>query len=144
MGGEPAMHQSPAYTEFHPRWYRTRVSTYWWLWQRRYMQFVLREISSTFAAWFVVMTLWQVHALLSGPEAYARFAHRLEHPLVLALNVVSFFFVVLHTITWFNLAPKAMVLRVGAKRVPGAVLVASNYGAWLVLSAMVTWFVLGD
>jgi fumarate reductase subunit C len=142
MAEEPAMDESPAYTEFHPRWYRPRVSTYWWLWQRRYMQFVLREISSTFAAWFVVVTLYQVHALLSGPVAYGRFAHRMENPLVLALNVVSFLFVVLHTITWFNLTPKAMVLRVGGRRVPGALLIASNYGAWLLLSAIVARLVL--
>jgi fumarate reductase subunit C len=137
MAERLAMHESPAYTEFHPRWYRPRVSTYWWLWQWRYMKFVLREISSTFAAWFVVVTLYQVHALRSGPAAYSRFALRLENPVVLALNVVSLFFVVLHTITWFDLTPKAMVLRVGGRRVPGALVVASNYAAWLVVSAIV-------
>ena len=144
MSDEPAMHGNSAYTEFHPRWYRPRVSTYWWLWQRSYTQFVLREISSTFAAWFVVVTLFQVNALLQGPAAYAQFSLRMKQPVALALNIISLFFIVLHTITWFNLTPKAMVLRVGGKRVPGALLLASNYGAWLVVSAIVAWFLLGS
>ena len=46
---------------------------------------------------------------------------------MLALNVVSLFFVVFHAITWFNLAPKAMVVRVGNTRVPGLLIAASNY-----------------
>ena len=38
---------------------------------------------------------------------------------VLSLNVVSLFFVVFHAITWFNLAPQAMVIRVGGKASAG-------------------------
>lgn len=136
------MGQNTGYTEFHPRWYRPRVSTYWWLWHWRYMQFVLREISSTFAAWFVVVTLFQVHAVMAGPAAYARFTAGMQQPLVLVLNIISLFFIVLHTITWFDLAPKAMVLSLGGKRVPGALLLGANYGAWLAVSAVVAWFLL--
>ena len=36
------------YTEFHPRWYRRRVSTYWWLKQRSHLAFILRELSAIF------------------------------------------------------------------------------------------------
>jgi fumarate reductase subunit C len=133
----------PAYTAFHPRWYRARVSTYWWLWSWPYTKFVLREISSIFAAYFVVLTLFQIHALGRGPEAYARFEARLSSPLVVLLNLIVLAFVLLHTITWFNLAPKAIVLRVGGWRVPGALIAASNYGAWLVITAIIAWFVLG-
>jgi len=41
----------------HPRWYRKRVSTYWWLQRWEYLRFVLREISSVFVAIFVVEML---------------------------------------------------------------------------------------
>lgn len=134
---------TPAYTEFHPRWYRPRVSTYWWLWSWPYTKFVLREITSIFVAFFVLITLFQIRALGRGPEAYARFEARLHSPLLLVLNLVVFAFVLLHTITWFNLAPKAMVVRVAGRRVPALLIVASNYGAWLVISAIVAWFLLG-
>ena len=47
------MSSTPSYTLYHPRWHRTRVSTYWWLGRRRYFLFILRELSSVFVAWAV-------------------------------------------------------------------------------------------
>ena len=41
---------TPQYTEYHPRWYRKRVSTYWWMGSWKYMKFILRELSSIFVA----------------------------------------------------------------------------------------------
>lgn len=133
----------PGYVAYHPRWYRTRVSTYWWLHQWSYAKFVLRELSSVFVAWFVILTLVQIRALRQGPEAYAAFWRWMSHPLILALNVLSLFFVLFHTITWFNLAPRAMAVRVGSKRVPELWIAAVNYTAWLVISVVVGWFLLG-
>ena len=135
--------RGPTYTEFHPRWYRTRVSTYWWLWKWSYAKFVLREISSIFVAWFVVLTLVQISCLSKGPAAYAEWQERMRNPLLIALNAVTFFFVVVHAITWFNLAPRAMVLHVGGKRVPDLVIATANYLAWAVVSAVVAWTILG-
>jgi fumarate reductase subunit C len=130
------------YTEHHPRWYRERVSTYWWLWRWRYLRFVLRELSSVAVAYFVAVTLLQIRALLRGPEAYATFTERLGSPLLLALSAVSFLFVLYHAVTWFHLAPAAMVVRLRGRRVPAWAIVASNYAAWLAASAAVAWLVL--
>jgi fumarate reductase subunit C len=130
------------YTEFHPRWYRERVSVYWWLGQRQYLKFILRELSSVFVAIFVIFTLLQLRALLGGPEAYARFEHWLQRPAVVALSLISFFFVLLHTITWFNLAPRAMAVRVRGKRLPDLLIAAPNYVLWLVISVAVAWVIL--
>jgi fumarate reductase subunit C len=125
------------YTLYHPRWYRRRVSVWWWLQNRTYAGFVLRESTSVFVAFFAFVLLWQVRAVVQGPEAYARFLARLESPLFVVLHLVAFFFVLLHAITWFNLAPAAMVVRLGGTRVPDWVIVAANYAAWVVLSAAV-------
>ncbi len=135
--------RAPAYTEFHPRWYRTRVSTYWWLWKWPYLRFVLREISSIFVAYFVVFTLLQIRAVSRGAAAYAAFEHRMRNPFLLALNAVSLFFVLFHTFTWFNLAPRAMVMRLGGRRVPDAVIAGANYVAWAAVSVGVAWLILG-
>jgi fumarate reductase subunit C len=132
----------PIYSEFHPRWYRPRVSVYWWLGQWQYLKFILRELSSVFVAAFVVITLFQLRALRHGPEAYARFQHWMQTPLAIALSIISFFFVMLHTITWFNLAPRAMPIRVRGKRVPEFLVAAPNYAFWLVVSVAVAWLVL--
>jgi succinate dehydrogenase subunit C len=134
--------QTPRYTPYHPKWYRTRVSTYWWLRQWSYSKFVLRELSSIFVAYFVLITLLEIRALSRGPQTFAGFQKSLANPLVLAVNVVSFFFVLLHTITWFNLAPRAMAVRVGGKRVPEFLITSTNYAVWFVISGMVAWALL--
>jgi fumarate reductase subunit C len=125
------------YTPYHPRWYRRRVSVWWWLESRSYTGFVLRELTSVFVAFFALVLLWQVRALGQGPEAYSRFLARLQSPLFLALNGVSLLFVLFHSVTWFNLAPTAMVVRLRGKRVPDLVIAGANYAAWVVLSAAV-------
>jgi len=118
------------------------MSTWWWLGRWSYLRFVLRELSSVFVAWFVILTLLQIRALERGPADYSEFQEWLRSPLVLALDVVSFFFVIFHTVTWFNLAPKAMAVRVGGTRVPGALVAAPNYVAWLAISAAIAWLLL--
>ena len=130
------------YTPYHPRWYRPRVSVYWWLGEWHYLKFILRELSSVFVAVTVIETLMLIRALRSGPDAYARFLECMRNPWVVLLNVVSLFFVLFHTITWFNLAPSAMPVRMAGKRVPDALVAAPSYVAWLVISVFVAWLVL--
>jgi fumarate reductase subunit C len=129
-------------TEYLPKTFRTRVSTYWWLERWSYSKFILRELSSVFVAWFVIMTLLQISALKRGPADYVEFERWLRNPILVALNAISVLFVVFHAVTWFNLAPKAMAIRVGGKRVPGVLIAVPNYFAWLLISAAITWLVL--
>ncbi len=131
------------YTEYHPRWHRTRLGTLWWLRRRSYLVFILRELSSVFVAWYVVYLLMLIHAVGQGNEEYQRFLHRAANPWIVLVNVVALIFVMFHAITWFNLAPKAMVVRLRGKRVPPAWIAATNYLAWTVVSAFVAWRVLG-
>ena len=127
------------YTPYHPRWYRRRMSVWWWLKNRAYAKFVLRVMTSVFVALFAVLYLWQLRALAQGPDAYARFMARLKTPLFLTVDIVALVFVLFHTITWLNLTPTAMVVRVKGKRVPDTIVAGSNYVVWVVLSGVVAW-----
>ena len=137
------MSEQPVYTPYHPRWLRSRPSTYWWLKRRAYLAFITRELSSIFIAWFIVYLLLLIRAVSQGETSYRQFLDWSRHPLVLLLNVVTLFFVLFHAVTWFNLAPKAMVVRMGGKRVPASVISASNYLAWAGATALVLWLLLG-
>ena len=128
---------APMYTEFHPRWYRPPISTYWWLGKAAYVKFILRELSSVAVAWTVALTLYQISALVRGPEAYLTFTDRMSSPVMIAVNVIAFAFLMLHSITWFNLAPKAMVVRVGGRRVPAALISGPQFLAWIAASAII-------
>jgi fumarate reductase subunit C len=138
------MSERPVYTEYHPRWIRPRTSTYWWLGRKSYLAFILRELSSIFVGWFVVYLLLLVRAVSLGESSYQEFLSWSARPAVLTLNIVSACFIVYHAITWFNLAPKAMVVRVGSTRVPGFLIAGSNYLAWAMASALVGWLLLGE
>ena len=139
--------RSSNYTEYHPRWYRPRVSTWWWMGRWSYLKFILREISSVFVAWFILELLMLIHALSSGQgafpqQAYEEFLIWLRNPIVVFVNVLSLFFVVFHAVTWFNLAAAAMVVRVKGKKIPGVLIAGSNYAAWIVVTAIIAWFLL--
>ena len=86
------MIERSAHTEFRPKWYRPRLSIYWWLSRWSYVKFMLRELSSVFVAYFIVITLLQVRALTLGPSSYARLQDWLGNPLVILLNIVGLLF----------------------------------------------------
>ncbi|MFD0360305.1 fumarate reductase subunit C [Nocardia sp. GCM10030253] len=125
-----------------PRLYRKPISTFWWVRRRSYLIFVLRELSSVFVAWFVVYLLLLVNAVSSGSEEYQRFLDWSARPWMLALNSIALLFVLLHTVTWFNLAPKAMVVRVRNRRVAPVVILGLHYLLWGLLTAITLWVVL--
>lgn len=119
--------------------YRQPVSLFWWTRRRSYLVFVLRELSSVAVAWFVVDFLLLVTAVHRGPAAYAEFLDWSATPLILLVNLVALAFVLLHAVTWFNLAPKALVVRMRGQRVPPRMIAAGHFGAWLVVSAVVAF-----
>jgi fumarate reductase subunit C len=131
------------YTQFHPRWYRRPISTWWWLGKRTYLAFILRELSSIFVAWFVIFMLLLVRAIGQGDAEYQRFLDRVDHPLVVLLNLVALAFVTFHMVTWFDLTPQAMGVRVGGQRIRPSWIMASQYAAWLIVSAFVLWLLVG-
>jgi fumarate reductase subunit C len=125
------------------RLYKPKVPLLWWLRRRSYTAFVLRELSSIFVAWFVVFLLLLVRAVGRGPAEYQRFLDWSASPWLVALNVVSLAFVCYHAVTFVNLTPQAMVVRLHGRRVPPRPLAGSIYLAWLLVSAFLAWLVVG-
>lgn len=122
--------------------YRRRVPVLWWLRKRTYFVFVMRELSSIFIAWLVLYLLLFVRAVGNGEAAYEEFLDDAAAPWLVAINVIAFAFIVLHTVTWFSLTPQAMVVRLRGRRVPGVAIIAAQYAGLAVVSAFVAWLVL--
>ena len=133
------MTEAHAHTPFHPRWLRRHVSTYWWLQSRSYFLFILREASCLFVAWTVVFILLLVRAVAQGPASYQAFLEWSAARPILLLNIVGIAFLVLHAITFFDAAPRALVVHMGRKRVPGSLIAASHYAAWAAASVATFW-----
>ena len=123
------------------RLYRRPVSTWWWTRKRSYFVFVMRELSSIFVAWFVAYLVLFVYAVGRGEAAYRSFLDWASSPWVVALNLVALAFVLLHTVTWFNLTPQAMSVRVMDRTVPSFHIIAGQYTGLVVVSGFVLWLV---
>jgi fumarate reductase subunit C len=132
-----------AYRPYHPKWHRERMPIFWWLGQLAYVKFITRELTSLAVGYGAVLLLAEVWALGRGAAAHARFLHFLAAPPVVAFHLLVCAALCFHTVTWLNLAPKALVLRLGGRRLPDGAVVAGHYLAWLVASGVVVWWLRG-
>ena len=132
----------PQYRQFQPKAYRPEMRAYWYFDRWPYLKFILREASSIFVAWFAVVILLQLNAVISGPTAYANFQRWMATPAVFIVNVISFVFICFHAITWFMLVPRVMARQVLERPTPDLMSAAPSFGIWLVASVIVALFAL--
>jgi fumarate reductase subunit C len=133
---------NPEYKLYHPKWYRRRMPIFWWLERTSYVKFIARELTSVAVAYAALVVLAEVWALGRGEETFDRLNRALASPPWLAVNALALAALLYHTVTWLHLAPKAMVVRVGGRRVPDAALLAGQYLGWLAATALVAWLLL--
>ena len=118
------------------------MSVFWWVYRWIHIRFILRELTSICVAAYVVVLLFYVRSVLAGPEAFEELTTFLQSPLMIGLHVTALGGLIFHSITWFNLAPKALVVKIGERNVPGTIIVILNYGGWVVVSLVLTWLLL--
>ena len=123
-------------------YYRPITNT-WWLKRKPYILFMIREITSIFVAGYCVFLLLLIFKLGQGAIPYETFIANLKSPLSIGLHLVSLAFVLYHTITWFNLTPKILVLYKGEDRVSQSLIASVFYSGWVIVSVIITWLLLG-
>ena len=123
--------------------YHRPVSNTWWLKRKTYILFMIRELTSVFVAGYCIFLLVLVYKLTQGADAYGDFMAALKSPISVALHLITLIFVLYHTITWFNLTPKILVLYRGEERIPQGLVAWTFYVGWVVVSVIVAWLVLG-
>ncbi|MDC6121029.1 fumarate reductase subunit FrdC [Serratia rubidaea] len=97
----------------------------WWQKLGFYRFYMLREGTSVPAVWFSILMIYGVFSLKGGAESWAGFVGFLQNPLVLLINIIALLAALLHTKTWFDLAPKAANIVVnGEKMGPGPIVKA--------------------
>ena len=123
--------------------YRRPVSNTWWLKNPNYRFFMYRELTVVFILAFLIIFLWFLASLARGPEAYNAFLQRLSSPWSFLFHTLALIAACFHSSTWFNLTPKAVVVRKGEEKLPDAFLIAPNYVGWLTISVIIfliaTW-----
>ncbi|MCH8272400.1 MAG: fumarate reductase subunit C [Candidatus Marinimicrobia bacterium] len=127
------------YIKYHPRWHRTPIPVFWWLRKWVYIKFISRELTSIAVASFAMVLLFQVRALIQGPQAYSEFTKLLSTPVSVILHSIALILLLFHSVTWFSLAPKALVVRIGKWRIPDRVIIGLNMFAWILISIVIGW-----
>jgi len=117
--------------------YHRKMPATWWLTQRSYFLFMLRELSSVFIAAFLVVYLFQIYQLSNGPGAYSAFAQKLSSPGWIFFHLVALLFALYHSITWFQSSAVVLPLRIGKRCISRPMVLALHVGAWAIVSLVV-------
>jgi fumarate reductase subunit C len=117
--------------------YHRKMPATWWLTQRSYFLFMLRELSSVFIALFLVVYLFQIYQLSKGPDAYSAFAQKLSSPGWILFHLVALLFALYHSITWFQSSAVVLPLRIGERLISRPIVMALHVGAWAIVSLAV-------
>ena len=133
---------NPKYRPYYPRWHRQRVPIFWWLRNWSYAAFMARELTSVFVAYSAIMLLVLVLAMDRGVAVYRQVMDFLATPVVIAAHVLVLLIVLFHTITWLNLAPLAIVVKLGDRKVPATAVLIGHYAAWVVCTGIVAWLLI--
>jgi fumarate reductase subunit C len=122
--------------------YRAPVSPGWWRELRFYRFYMLREGTAIPALWFSLELLFGLYALKGGPEQWQSFVGFLQHPIVLLLNLVSLAAALLHSKTWFELAPKAAIIMVKDEKLKPQPIIIALWIVTLIVTLAVLWLAL--
>src|SRR5262249_50702015 len=76
----------------------------WWLHNKQLMLFMLRELTSVFVAGYAVYLLF----LIGYRNSPAKFAELARSPGAIFFQIIALPFLIFHSVTWFNLTPKAI------------------------------------
>src|SRR6266498_2991905 len=117
--------------------YIRKVKRSWWLGHRRYVVYMVRELTSLFVGLYCAVLAVGLVRLAQGHGAWDGFLALLSSPLGVLFQLICLAFAAYHSVTWFALTPKAMPLAVRGAPVPAKAIVGMHYGAWAVVSLIV-------
>jgi fumarate reductase subunit C len=109
----------------------------WWLGHRRYVVYMIRELTSLFVALYSALLVVGLVRLAQGRAAWESFMAALSSPPGLAFQLLCLSFAVYHSVTWFAVTPKAMPLVLRGARVPDTTIVGVHYAIWGLVSLIV-------
>jgi len=117
--------------------YVRKVPASWWLRHAFYTKYMIREGTSVFLTAYSLILFTGLLRLSQGAAAFNGWQEALTSPLAIGFHVVALALAVYHTVTWFSLAPKAIDLRLGERKLPDSWIIAGHYAALALVSVIV-------
>ena len=124
----------------HQPYVRPVSKTTWYMRNGRYKRYMLREVTCLLVGFYCLLILWGLAALAAGPERWNGFLESQQNLLMVIVHAIALiYYLVYMTFDWFKLAPKAMPVQLGEKKLPDRVIVIGHYVAWAAISLFVFW-----
>jgi fumarate reductase subunit C len=105
----------------------------WWLKKPAYTWFMVRDVTSVFIAGYCVFLIYLMYRA-NHADTFASFYQSLAHPVSVVLHLIALAFAVIHSITFFNLTPRVIVMHRGDEKVPESAIAGGHYVMWVVVS----------
>ena len=113
------------------------ITSEWIFRHPRYVRYMVREFSCLFIGGWTALMVWGLKQLSEGPAAWAAFLELLRSPAGIVFQLLTLAFAAYHSVTWFNLTPKALPVQLGEEFVPGWVIAGAHFAGWAVLSFII-------
>lgn len=113
--------------------------TTWYMRNKRYRVYVLRELSSFLVAFYTFFTICALAILATGSaEKWDSFLAAQQCTTMIVFHSLALlYFLFFQTFPWFKLAPKAMPVQLGEKKLHDAYIIVGHYVAWIAVSALI-------
>lgn len=122
-------------TKRHP--YVREMKSGWWKTLGFYKFYMLRESSALANIWFSIVLLYGLCAVANGPDVWSGFVAFLQSPFILILNLISLILALIHSKTWFDLAPKATNIIVHNEKMSPAPIVKGLWAITLIITLVI-------
>ena len=100
----------------------------WWRGHGYFTRYMLREGTSVFLAAYALALLAGLVCLANGEEYYEEWLAVMRNPVSVLVHLAVLAAALFHTVTWFEVSPKAMPpLRIGREPVPPRLIIAGQY-----------------
>jgi len=115
--------------------------TTWYMRNGRYKRYMLREVTCLLVGFYCFLTIWALAVLASGSaERWNAFLESQQNIVMVVFHAAALVYYLFYmTFDWFKLAPKAMPVQLGEKKLPDLAIVIGHYAAWAVASLFIFW-----
>jgi fumarate reductase subunit C len=113
----------------------------WYLGNARYRRYMLREVTCLLVGFYCFLMIWALAVLAGGSaERWDAFLASQQNPAMRVVHAVALvYYLVYMTFDWFKLAPKAMPVQLGEKKLPDRAIVIGHYAAWAIVTLFIFW-----
>lgn len=123
--------------------YKPTLSGNWWLQHRFFRAYMLREATVLPLVFLICSLLAGVYSFASL-EQFNAWQEFMAKPWVIGIHALALLASLYHALTFFQLFPRVMPIRLGDKQVPAILMVAGQWAGTVAVMAIFLWLFGGE